>query len=106
VDKLETCISRAEIAWKSGHSARAIRHATRAIELCNDPRKTTALKIFIARAKSSLGKYAESNEIYRALIDENTYLPPIILGLLYNNFKTASLEKQKCNINLIKLYLK
>jgi hypothetical protein len=104
-DGLEQYISSAEVAWKGGNTALAIHFARKALSHCRHEGKIIALKIFIARAHSKLKNYKASNAIYRALINEKIYLPPIILGLFYNNFKTASAEKQQLNLNLIKLYL-
>ena len=100
--KTEHFIARAEIAYKSGHIKSAVRWAKRAIEECDRCETESALKIFIARCYSKLGKYHESNVIYRRLIDGQNYLPPVIMGLLYNNIKIA--EKAKRTVAWLKLY--
>lgn len=102
---VEKYISLAEITYKGGNPRLAIRHARTAIMQPDaTPDKVTALRIFIARAHSKLGNINESNTIYRNLLRQNeTYLPPIIMGLVYNNF--ASPTKLKSGLNLCKLYL-
>ena len=100
----ENYICRAEIAYKSGKTKIAIRYAKRAIELCDDQSKITALRIFMARAYSKLGKIHESNAIYRKLISEKNYLPPVIMGLMYNNFQNT--KKANSNLNLIKIFVR
>ena len=112
VDIVENLISSAEVAYKSGHTRLAIRHAKSAVKVCSEPGKLTALRIFIARAYSRLGKYRESSVLYRELIDEKNYLPPVIMGLLYNNFHSDSiknvqtLEKISRNLGLIKIFVR
>jgi hypothetical protein len=111
--KLEHHISCAEIAYKSGRTAESLRHAKRALRHCTNTDKQTkrlagkaiALRVFIARAYSKLEKYTESNKIYRALLREHIYIPPVIMGLFYNNFKTAGSEKMQLNMRLIKTCL-
>jgi len=99
----EYYISRAEIAYKRGQIKQAIRHARRAGSLCpaSGP-KYHAVEIFIARAYSRLGQFEQSNRIYRGLVDDKIYLPPVIMGLLYNNLKNPN--KSKRNIALFKVF--
>ncbi|MCL2229097.1 MAG: hypothetical protein FWC00_04695 [Firmicutes bacterium] len=103
---VEKCISLAEIAFKSGNTKKAIIHAKAALLSDITPQRRVALRIFIAKAHSKLGEYEKSNTIYRALISENNYLPPIVMGLLYNNFKSKEINNEKLsrNIRLVKLY--
>ena len=103
---VEKWICRAEIAYKSGQNARAIGFAQKALEKCQEAETKTALRIFIARAYSKMSNYTESNAIYRALIREEVYLPPVIMGLLYNNFRQRSDTKMGRNIGLIKLFVR
>jgi len=107
-EDVEMYISLAEIAYKSGNTAKAIVYAESAIESGADYSKSVALRIFTARCLSKLGKYDESNKIYRTLINENNYIPPVIMGLLYNNFKTSEINAKKIsrNLGLIKLYVR
>ena len=107
MDDVENYISLAEIDYKSGNFSRAIRHAERAIETRPNPEQKTALQIFIARTHSKLGNISESNKIYRELLTEKNYLPPVIMGLLYNNFKSKNGEAVKMgrNLGLIKIFV-
>lgn len=100
---VERYISLAEIEYKSGNIATAIRHAENGLATATDPQQIIAFKIFIARAKSKLGKISESNEIYRDLIREKIYMPPVIMGLLHNNLQNP--DKAKNNINLLKIFV-
>ena len=97
---VEKNISLAEIAYKSGNIAKAITHARSALKYDISPQMRTSLRIFIARAYSKMGKTHESNKVYRALLTEKNYLPPIVMGLLHNNFKLK--EKIKIPIILLK----
>jgi len=106
----EIFISRAEIAYKSGNIKNAIKFAKRALSYTGHcepfaaiPR-LTALQVFIARAYSKLGNYRESNAIYRKLLNEQNYLPPVIMGLLYNNFQNP--RKTDNNIKLMKIFVR
>ena len=101
MDKLESLISRAEIAYKSGRTAEALACAKKAVTECVEPSKVVALKIFIARAYSKLGRFKKSNEIYRELLNEKVYIAPVVCGLFYNNFNGAP-EKLGLNIKLVK----
>jgi hypothetical protein len=108
---LENLICRAEIAYKKRSYKTAVRYAKSAVLCCEDTSTCTALRIFIARAYSKLGRYAESNAIYRQLVDEKNYLPPVIMGLLYNCLKTKEgaampLKKVSRNLGLIKILVR
>ena len=103
IDLVEYYLSRAELQYARGQTRESIVSAKTALGLEPSLEKKTALELFIARAKSSLGEFSASNEIYRALIDENTYLPPIILGILHNNLRLAKTDKSKKNLALINL---
>ena len=104
---VEKYISLAEIAYKSGNTAAAVRHAKTALQCDISPAMTTSLRIFIARAYSKMGKIKESNTVYRALLNEKNYLPPIIMGLLCNNLKSKELDAGKLhgNIGLVKIFV-
>ena len=108
---IEKYISLAEITYKSGNIAQSVIHAKAALRCPSPaltPEMTTSLGIFIARAYSKLGRMDESNRIYRALLNEKTYLPPVIMGLLYNNLKTNknNADKISKNIGLMKIYIR
>lgn len=113
MDIIENLFSKAEIAYKSGRVKTAMRWANKALDvLTGDAESTTsrnniessviALKIFIARCFSALGKYTESNNIYRELLREDIYFAPIVVGLFYNNFCAGNVEKMSLNLGLVK----
>ena len=116
VDLVEFYVSRAEIFYKEGKVEEALEAARLALKaqgaaIANisnsNPNKATqlaAIRIFIARALAKLGRVEESNQEYRALIDEGIYLPPIILGLLHNNLGEERDEKVCLNLDLMKLF--
>jgi len=101
VDEFERLISKAEISYKSGRTAQAIRWAKRALDGCDDAPKVVALQIFIARAYSKLGNFKRSNDIYRGLLRDGVYIAPVVFGLFYNNFEGAT-EKLGLNLTLVK----
>ena len=103
--ELDYHVSRAELFWKGGEIEQAIQSAEKALACNCRHEQNVALWIFIARAKSKIGNYEESNQILRRLIDEKIFLPPIILTLFYNSLKSNKIEKAASNINLIKLFL-
>ena len=105
---VEKCISLAEIAYKSGNIAKSVVHAKAGLKCDISPEKSVALRIFIARAYSKLGKINESNSVYRALLNEKNYLPPIVMGLLYNNFKAKDINTKKIssNLGLMKIWVR
>ena len=106
--EVEKFISLAEMAYKSGNTIKAIVYAKSAIISGASHSQTTALRIFIARCHSKIGNFDESNRVYRALLDEKNYLPPVIMGLLYNNFKSSEINTRKIsnNLGLMKLYVR
>jgi len=99
---LESLISKAEIAYKGGKTASAVKFAAKALKECREESKRVALKIFIARCYSKLGKLAESNAIYRQLLCEKIYIAPVVFGLFYNNFENGGTEKLNLNLHLVK----
>ena len=102
VDKLESLISKAEIEYKRGDAAAAIRCAKKAVTCCGCRAKVIALRIFIARCYSKLGKFEESNKIYRNLLKERVYIAPVVFGIFYNNFSCTEAKKMKLNLVLVK----
>ena len=108
VDLVEFYLSKAELAYGKGEVEIAIEAAQIAISLLkHSPNKEreVALKLFVARAKSGQGEFEESNEIYRGLIDEDVYLPPIILGILHNNLRLEKDEKSEKNLGLMRILI-
>ena len=114
MDWLEELVSKAEVAYKSGRVMKAIRYGKQALEslsgiaasplaFCKDIKgKVVALKIFIARCYSAIGRYVESNKIYRELLREDVYISPVVMGIFYNNFCESSTEKMNLNLELMK----
>ena len=102
MDKLESLISKAEIAYKSGKTTQAIAYGKRALECCECHAKAVALRVFIARCYSKLGCYDESNTIYRELLTEKVYIAPVVFGLFYNNFAPDNIDKMNLNLVLVK----
>ena len=105
IDLVEFYLSRAELQYANGLVRESIQSAETALSLRPNPERTVALKLFIARALSSLSEFDHSNKICRELITENVYLPPIILGILHNNLQLSRIEKSERNLGLIKLFV-
>jgi len=105
MDGVEHYLSRAEIAYRESDVEQAVIDAEKAVELCGDSERMIALRIFIARCYSKLGKIEKSNEIYRSLINEDVYLPPIIMGLMHNNLVEGKSEKLERNVQIVKIFL-
>ena len=105
VDLVEFYLSRAELQYARGLVDEAIESANTALSLNPNAEKQTALKLFVARAKSSLGEFLESNKIYHELISEFIYLPPVILGILHNNLHLSKNDKSEKNLSLMQIFL-
>jgi len=105
VDSLELFVSKAEIAYKSGNILQAVRYAKKALDACAVESKRVAIRIFVARCYAKLGRYQESNRIYRELLREDIYFAPVAMGLFYNNFCAGSIEKLNLNLGLVKTCL-
>ena len=103
MDSVEKYISLSEIEYKSGNIATSIRHAQKALTLNPTQSQNTALRIFIARAYSKLGDITESNKLYRELLRDKIYLPPVIMGLLHNNLENTG--KAQGQLNLMKIFI-
>jgi len=103
--ELESCLSRAEIFYKQGKVVRALASAQAALLHCKREEQRVALNIFIAKCLSRLGRFDESNAVYRSLIDDKVYLPPVIMGLMHNNLQLKKDDKVSKNMHLIKLFV-
>lgn len=103
-DTLEYHIRRAEIFLRRGKTKHAITEAKIALALAEKSETQTAIKTFIAKCLSHLGKHEESNRAYRELINTGAYIPPIIVGILHNNLTLSKDDKAGKNIHLIKLF--
>jgi len=107
IDMLEFYISRAELFHNNGKVDSALKEAHKALSLSKSypKEKEISIRIFVAKCLSNLDRIDESNIEYRSLIDENIYLPPIILGLLHNNLRSGNDEKVKNNVQLMNLFM-
>lgn len=99
---VEKWVSLAEIEYKSGNISAALNYAKEGLAQTGEPEKITAFKIFIARCHAKIGNINESNQIYRELVKEKIYLPPVIMGLLYNNLHNN--QKAKNNLRLMRVF--
>ena len=103
-DGWEYYVSRAEIEYRGGNFGAALQDGILARGYANTAARTTYIGIFIAKCYTALGDYARSSQIYRELIKEDAYIPPLLMGIMYNNLKTKRTEKTQKNITLIKLF--
>jgi hypothetical protein len=97
-------ISRAEISYNTDKINDALCDAKLAQNYADTKARKVAIGIFIAKCYSALHKYEESSKIYRELIKEDTYIPPVIMGMMYNNLKSKSAKKVQNNITLVKIF--
>jgi hypothetical protein len=97
-------ISLAELEYKRGEIKCALSTALIGKNYAKTKAQKTAIGIFIAKCYGQLGDYQKSSAIYRELIDEKVYLPPVMLGIMYNNLKVNNDEKAERNISLIKIF--
>jgi tetratricopeptide (TPR) repeat protein len=100
----EYYISRAEIEYKNKEFGSALQNAKIAKNYADTKARKTAIGIFIAKCHSALGQYDESSKLYRELIKEDTYLPPVLMGMMYNNLETRKTGKVQKNITLVKVF--
>jgi len=116
VNDIEHHLSKAELLYKDGEYHKAIRSCIMALKLCEDEKnnkitkpglegKTVALKIFLAKCYSQIGEIEKSNKVYRDLIDEDVYLPPVIMGLMHNNMVDGKSSKVQKNMQLVKIFI-
>lgn len=103
-DGWEYYVTRAESAYRQNHVANALHEAQLAQKYADTKAKQSAIGIFIAKCHTALGKYEESSQIYRNLIKAGTYLPPIMVGLMYNHLEEKQNTKVKNNITVVKLF--
>ena len=103
-DGWEYYIARAELAYNQNHITAAIHEAKLAQKYANTKARHSAINIFIAKCYTTLGDYAQSSQIYRALIKDGTYLPPVMVGLMYNNLEEKQTNKVRNNITVVKLF--
>jgi tetratricopeptide (TPR) repeat protein len=104
MQNVEKYISLAEIAFKSGDFKSAILNARTALCMSPSRNQSVALRVFIAKTLSKTGDFQKSNDLYRQLLREEIYLPPVIMGLIYNNFYVN--EKVQNNLKLMKIFVR
>lgn len=103
-DGWEYYVARAELAYNQNHPTVALNEAKLAQKYANTKARQSAIGIFIAKCYTALGDYEKSSQTYRDLIKEGTYLPPIMMGLMYNNLEEKRNNKVKNNITVVKLF--
>jgi hypothetical protein len=103
-DGWEYYIARAELEYNQNKTNDALLDAQMAKKYANTPARQTAIGIFIAKCYSALGDYEKSSHTYRDLISAGTYLPPVIMGMMYNNLKQQKTDKVKNNLTLVKVF--
>ena len=103
-DGWEYYIARAELEYHQNHYTSALNEAKLAQKYANTKARQSAIGIFIAKCYTALGYYEKSSQTYRSLIKDGTYLPPVMMGLMYNNLKEKQTNKAKNNITVVKLF--
>lgn len=97
-------IARAELEYNQNQIKAALTDAKIAKKYANTKARMTAIGIFIAKCYSALGNFRESSRVYRELIKEGTYLPPVIMGIMYNNLEQKKADKLNKNITVVKIF--
>ena len=103
-DGWEYYIARSELEYNQDHYTAALNEALLAKKYANTKARQSAIGIFIAKCYTALGEYEKSSQIYRRLIKDGTYLPPIIMGLMYNHLEKRQINKAHNNITIVKLF--
>ena len=103
-DGWEYYIARAELEYSKKNITAALNEAKLAQTYAKTKAQQSAIGIFIAKCYTALGDYEKSSIIYRNLIKEGTYLPPIMMGLMYNHLEKKQITKLKKNITVVKLF--
>ena len=103
-DGWEYYIARAELEYRQNKFNAALTDGQIAKKYANSKARQTAIGIFIAKCYSALGDYTKSSQTYRELIKDGAYLPPVIMGLMYNNMQNQQTDKTNKNITIVKLF--
>lgn len=103
-DGWEYYVTRAEFEYSKHHHTAALNEAKLAQKYANTKARQSAIGIFIAKCYTALGEYEKSSQTYRNLIKDGTYLPPIMMGLMYNNLEKKQTSKVQNNITVVKLF--
>ena len=97
-------VARAEHEYSKKNLTAALNEAKMAQKYASTKAQQSAIGIFIAKCYTALGNYEKSSETYRKLIKEGTYLPPIMMGLMYNHLEQKHDRKSQNNITVVKLF--
>lgn len=103
-DGWEYYIARAELEYHQNHPTAALHEAQLAQKYADTKARQSAIGIFIAKCYTALGDYEKSSQIYRSLIKEGTYLPPIMMGLMYNHMEEKQNRRVQNNLTVVKLF--
>ncbi len=103
-DGWEYYVARAEHEYSNKNLTTALTEAKLAQKYAKTKAQQSAIGIFIAKCYTALGDYEKSTQTYRTLIKDGTYLPPIMIGLMYNHLKEKQNTKAKNNITVVKLF--
>jgi len=103
-DGWEYYVTRAELEYNKNHHTAALNEAKLAQKYANTKARQSAIGIFIAKCYTALGDYEKSSQTYRALIKDGTYLPPVMMGLMYNHLEEKQTTKVHKNITVVKLF--
>lgn len=103
-DGWEYYVTRAEIAYNQNRPTIALNEAQLAQKYANTKARQSAISIFIAKCYTALGEYEKSSQLYRSLIKDGSYLPPVMMGLMYNHLEEKQTDKVRNNITVVKLF--
>ena len=103
-DGWEYYVTRAEHEYSKKNINSALNEAKLAQNYAKTKAQQSAIGIFIAKSYTALGDYEKSSATYRNLIKEGTYLPPVMMGLMYNHLEEKQNKKVKNNITVVKLF--
>ncbi|MCQ2382095.1 MAG: hypothetical protein MJ054_02210, partial [Clostridia bacterium] len=103
-DGWEYYVTRAELAYHENNFSNALNQAQLAQKYAKTKARQSAIGIFIAKCYTALGDFEKSSQTYRDLIKDGTYLPPVMMGLMYNHLEEKKNIKVKNNITVVKLF--
>lgn len=103
-DGWEYYVARAELEYSKNHPTAALSEAKLAQKYADTKARQSAIGIFIAKCYTALGDYEKSSQIYRDLIKAGSYLPPVMMGLMYNHLEEKQTAKVRNNITVVKLF--
>lgn len=103
-DGWEYYVARAELEYSRNQPSAALHEAQLAQKYADTKARQSAIGIFIAKCYTAMGDYEKSSQTYRDLIKDGTYLPPVMMGLMYNHLEEKQTAKVKNNITVVKLF--